>query len=118
MRKSLILLVFAVLFVAISCDNKKGLMPAKSVPINRDACDSIKYTNAVKSILDKECISCHSGPFPNGGLDLSTYTGAQSGTVNIKARITNPNNPMPPSGLMPQAKIDSVLCWIDKGAPL
>jgi hypothetical protein len=120
MRTSLVILVFAVLTFAVSCDNKKGLMPPKPVPLNPDACDSIKYTNSIKAIIDKECVSCHGGPFPNGGVDLSTYSNVQAKANDgrIKARITNVNNPMPPSGLMPQGRVDSILCWVDRGAPL
>jgi hypothetical protein len=123
MRKSLIVFVLGALAIAVSCDNKKGLLPPKPLPINSDACDSIRYTNAIKAIIDKECGSgagCHAGPFPNAGVDLTTYSNvkAKADDGRIKARITDLNNPMPPSGKMPQARIDSVLCWIDRGAPL
>jgi cytochrome c5 len=111
--------VIAVLLIMISCDNKVGLLPKKSEPLPVNACDSIRYTNATKSIFDKVCTSCHSGPFGSGGVDLSTYSGVLAQVVNgrIKDRITNTSNPMPPSGLMPQPKVDSIMCWINKGGP-
>ena len=111
--------IFIVFAIVISCDYKKGLMPKKSAPLAAGACDSIRYTNAMKTVFDNECGSCHSGPFGSGGVDLTTYSGVlgQVTTGRIKDRITNTNNPMPPFGLMPQSKVDSILCWIDKGGP-
>ena len=111
--------IFVIFAVMISCDNKIGLLPKKSAPLPANACDSIRYTNATKPIFDKVCGNCHSGPFGSGGVDLTTYSGVLAQVVNgrIKDRITNNNNPMPPFGLLPQSKVDSILCWIDKGGP-
>ena len=119
MNKALYILPFLILMAVISCDNKKGLIEPKTAPLPANACDSIRYTNAAKFILDKNCGSCHSGPFPNGGFDLTTYNTAKvpATTGRISDRITNANNPMPPFGLMPQDKVDSLMCWINKGAP-
>lgn len=107
------------LLVAFSCDYKKGLLPKKPEPIPTNACDSIRYNNGIKAIIDSKCLSCHSGPFGSGGVDFSTYSNVLAQVTNgrIKDRITNTNNPMPPSGLMTSAKVDSVLCWVDKGGP-
>jgi hypothetical protein len=112
-------IILIVLAVVVSCDYKKGLLPKKSTPLSANACDSIRYTNALKSIFDNVCCNCHSGPFGSGGVDLSTYSGVLAHVVDgrIKDRITNANNPMPPFGLLPQSKVDSILCWIDKGGP-
>lgn len=112
-------LVFASLAFIISCEYKKGLLPQKAAPLEANACDSIRYTNSMKQIFDNVCCNCHSGPFGSGGVDLSIYSGVLGQVVNgrIKDRITNTNNPMPPFGLLPQSKIDSMLCWIDKGGP-
>ncbi len=111
--------LFVILAVIVSCDNKVGLVPKKAEPLPAGACDSIRYTNATKAIFDNECVSCHSGPFGSGGVDLTTYSSVLSQVTNgrIKDRITNINNPMPPFGLLPQSKIDSILCWMDKGGP-
>lgn len=120
MKKSIFYTSLFVIFaVMISCDNKVGLIPKKSEPLPANACDSIRYTNVTKAIFDKECGSCHSGPGPSGGVDLTSYSAVLSQVVNgrIKDRITNTNNPMPPFGLMSQSRIDSILCWVDKGGP-
>lgn len=120
MKKTPFIVAFIALTVIVSCDYKKGLLAPATEPVSAEACDSIRYTNGVKAIIDKNCVSCHSGPFANGGVDLTTYTNVQARALDgrIKDRITNTNNPMPPSGFMPKAKVDSVLCWVDKGGPL
>ncbi|MBP7807770.1 MAG: hypothetical protein KA163_00620 [Bacteroidia bacterium] len=120
MGKSVYIVTFILLGVLLSCENKKGLLPAKSAPLPVNACDSIKYMNGVKAIIDNACISCHSGPFGSGGVDLTTYTNVKARATDgrLRDRITNSSNPMPPFGLMSSSKVDSVLCWIDKGGPL
>lgn len=120
MKKRILYVSIVALAIAFACDYKKGLLPKKAEPIPVNACDSIKYTKGIKTIVDNACVSCHSGPFGSGGVDLTTYTNVKAKATDgrIKDRITNTNNPMPPFGLMSQSKVDSLLCWIDKGGPL
>lgn len=119
MKSRILFISVVALTIAFSCDYKKGLLPRKAEPITADACDSIRYNNSVKAMIDNNCVGCHSGPFGSGGVDLSTYPNVLARVVDgrIKDRITNSNNPMPPFGLMPAAKVDSILCWISKGGP-
>jgi len=109
----------AFLLLFISCSQDKGLLPKVTAPLPANACDSIRYTNSMAAIFNNVCCNCHSGPFGSGGVDLSTYAGVLGQVTNgrIKDRITNTSNPMPPFGLLPQSKVDSILCWIDKGGP-
>ncbi len=111
--------IFVVLAIVFSCDYKKGLLPQKAAALPANACDSIRYNNSMKNIFNNVCCNCHSGPFGSGGVDLSTYSNVLARVVDgrIKDRITNANNPMPPFGLLPASKVDSILCWINKGGP-
>lgn len=119
MKKRILYISIVALAVVFSCDYKKGLLPKKVTPIAASACDSIRYNNSMQAVFNNVCSNCHSGPFGAGGVDLSTYSNVLAKVVDgrIKDRITNTNNPMPPFGLLPQSKIDSILCWIDKGGP-
>lgn len=112
-------LIAVVLLLIISCSQDKGLLPAQAKPLPANACDSIRYTNSMAAIFNNVCCNCHSGPFGSGGVDLTTYPNVLAKVIDgrIKDRITNVNNPMPPFGLLPQSKLDSILCWIDKGGP-
>jgi hypothetical protein len=81
-----------------------------------DPCDQITYVNDIQLIIANNCVSCHSNPFPSGGLDLSSYSALLAADpVRLQARITDPNNPMPPNGLMAQSDIDKVICWLGNG---
>ncbi len=119
MTKRFLHISIVLLAIAFSCDYKKGLLPRAAVPLAADACDSIKYNNSMKAIFDAECKSCHGGVFVSGGVDLSTYPNVLAKVVDgrIADRINNINNFMPPSGLMSQARRDSIMCWINKGGP-
>lgn len=120
MRLNIVLAVICLGFIA--CENKIGIPPKiTTTPVAPNMCDSIRYNNGIKSIIDNNCAnSCHNSSIPSGGIDLSTYNLAKIKALDgrIHARINDAMNPMPQAGLMPQNKIDSLECWINKGAPL
>jgi len=109
-----ILLLFA-------CDKKVGKLPQAPVnpPVTAAFCDSITYTKHIKPIITANCATagCHSSGSSFG--DYSSFGGIQT-KVNSGAfanRVFNKDNPMPASGLLPQAQRDVIKCWLDKGAP-
>lgn len=74
-------------------------------------------TDPTLGVLKNSCLSCHSGPTPASGVDLSNYTVAVSKASDIQSRMNNAGSPMPPSGLVPQAERDVVNRWISGGTP-
>ncbi len=95
------------------------------------------YSSIQKELFNKNCISCHSGSLPAGLLDLSAGV-SYSNLINvnnadrnmllvapnesqnsylIKKLTANDNSIMPPSGKLSNSIIDSVIKWIDNGAP-
>lgn len=120
MKKAATILTFIILLLTIACEYKKGLLLPKTVPITPNTCDSINYLNAAKHIIDKYCVSCHSGFSPDGGVDFSNYVNSKAKAYDgrLRERMTDAISPMPPAGLMPQSAIDSLVCWIENGAPL
>lgn len=114
LTSSLSLIILAVVF---SCENKIGKAEPKVVaPAN--FCDSIKYNAHIKPIIMNNCAipSCHV-PGGGGNGDFTNFSGVSTKAPFFKNRINSSTNPMPPAGKMPQSKIDSIECWIDKGAP-
>ncbi len=82
-------------------------------PITR----TVTYQSDVKAILDNYCITCHGGPAPQNGLDLSTFENAQitAENGNMSLRMNSISNPMPPSGrLTPQIR-QLIEKWIEDG---
>jgi hypothetical protein len=120
MQSKIFIAGLVISLIGISCDNKKGMLPPVAATPTGSACDSITYAKGIKTLLDDNCKGCHQPPFANAGHDFSTYSTASNPFTlgEVKKVINNPNNPMPPSGLLPQSKIDSILCWIDRNAPL
>lgn len=88
-----------------------------------NTCDSTVFTyTAVRKIVDANCINCHSGPSPSGGLNYSTYAGLKAvadagrllGAVTHSAGYT----PMPfGQPKLDECKITQIRKWIQSGAP-
>lgn len=75
------------------------------------------YNTNIKRIINKHCISCHSGSGPGGG-DYTTYEGMVAELSNGKFRETVViDKSMPQGGNMTQAERDSVNCWILSNFP-
>lgn len=88
-----------------------------------NACDTTLFTyTAVKKIVDANCINCHSGNTPSGGLNYSTYAGlksvADNGRLLGAISHTTGFTPMPMGqAKMEDCKITQVRKWIQSGAP-
>ena len=98
-----------------------------SLALILNACDSNTYSelepivenptyNAnIKLLIDSKCISCHNS---NGEYLLTNYSAVKDATQNgsLLCRIKgNCDEVMPPSGRLPQAKIDMVDLWKSQG---
>lgn len=73
----------------------------------------IDYALEIAPIITSECLACHDGLFePN----LSTCNNLSDEANMVAIKIEDQMDPMPPTGLMDQNKIDLILKWIDQGA--
>ncbi len=79
----------------------------------------VKYDPQVQSIMFDHCITCHSGPAANAGLDLSTFqnvrASAQNG--NLIQRMNNTASPMPPQGVLSPQVRQLMDKWVQDGFP-
>lgn len=94
-----------------------------------DDCDSVNVTfsQTVWPIIQNNCLGCHSGPTPNGGISLAGYNevktagsiapgnyGSLVGTITWDAGNTN----MPQNGnQLPDCSIAQINKWIADGMP-
>ena len=90
---------------------------------NTQACDTsmVSFSNFVKPLILKNCLGCHSGNTPSGGLNLENYTGieilAKNGRLFGAINHDTGFVPMPQgSGKLAQCDIDKIKSWIDAGA--
>lgn len=77
----------------------------------------VTYDNTARAILNNACVECHSTVIPTAGIILDSFEAAravaESGRMII--RMTSTNNPMPPSGNLPDPIIQDIMDWIDDG---
>jgi hypothetical protein len=77
----------------------------------------LSYSGNIKGIIDRYCISCHSGSGP-GPDDYRTFEGMKShldaGHFLDEVVV---DKTMPQGGGMPQSARDSINCWIQAGYP-
>lgn len=77
MKKYISLSIFIILFISCTSDSTEDLEPTN--PPN----DPITYTNNVKSIIDNNCLACHTNPPTNGApIPLVTYIQVENSTEN------------------------------------
>ncbi len=88
------------------------------------------YESEVRPILQANCVSCHGGDKPSGGLSLTSRSAALKGGISgaslapgkaeqsliIKA-VNYDGRKMPPQGRLPKAHIDTLTKWVAMGAP-
>jgi hypothetical protein len=109
----LFLAILSVLFV-LSCS--KSNSPANENPISCDGVDKTFSAN-VNPLIQTFCnqAGCHNTGSINGPGPLTNYTQVFNARSDIRAAVK--------SGLMPQnttltaTQKNSILCWIDSGAP-
>lgn len=117
MKKILKLTLGVVIITAQSCttaiidEGDKNALP----PITR----TVTYRSDIETIMTNNCITCHAGPAPNAGLDLSNYqnTRLSFGQGNSVARMNNVTNPMPPSGRLSPQVLQIIDKWVADGLP-
>lgn len=127
-----ILMIISLLSLLFSCsDGIVSELPSDENNIKIRA----NYASIQKEIFDNYCISCHSGAFASGNLDLSfgvSYDNifnkpnsigseiyvkpGRSDDSYIIHRLSDNSQIMPPTGAIDQYLIDTLKVWIDQGA--
>ncbi len=79
--------------------------------------DVVTYDNTARNILDTACIECHNINEATAGVMLDSFEPAAMEAANgrMLARMTDINNPMPPSGNLPDALIQDIMQWVEDG---
>ena len=80
------------------------------------------YEGNVRSLIEAHCTGCHSGAFPESGLDLTTYASVRQATLegSLLEVITLPESnsmSMPPNGALDSCEIVLLENWAALGAP-
>jgi len=114
-----IFLIIPICTIVLSCSNASEDDLTDTAPLP----DTVTYVDNVKSIIDNNCISCHSNPPVNGApMSLELYSEVKDAVLNrdLIGRITGTNSgsPMPLGGpMLPQNLIDVIIQWEADGLP-
>lgn len=102
--------------VLYSCDSHTYEEIQEEIIVEGD----VTYNANVKSIIDDNCVSCHSDGNVASFRPLTTYNQVKAAVENggllqrIQMQDSEPGV-MPQSGRMPQSKIDIILQWNQDG---
>ena len=117
MRKTFILTVI-LSFTFLRCTNTStdDLIDAQQLP------SLVTYTEDVKTIIDNNCIFCHSNPPVNGApISLTTYNEVKNAIQNNSlldriSKQTGEAGAMPLGGSrLPKNQIDLMIQWLTDG---
>jgi hypothetical protein len=111
MKKISILILLMSVLVFVSCDSSATQDISAVV-------ENPTYNENIAPIMQSKCVSCHSGgdQSPN----LETYNEVKEATLNgtVICRIEDScGEVMPPSGILPSAKIAMINNWVTDGCP-
>ncbi|OIQ18108.1 MAG: hypothetical protein BM557_07785 [Flavobacterium sp. MedPE-SWcel] len=84
-----------------------------------DLTRTITYQADIQDIMTNNCITCHAGPAPNAGLDLSNYQNTRYTTEqgNLIERMNDNTNPMPPNGKLSPQVLQIMDKWVTDRFP-
>ncbi|MGZ3884953.1 MAG: hypothetical protein ACXVP0_07135 [Bacteroidia bacterium] len=118
-RLKILLSVLVLALYFFSCTEKKGLLPVAPVTAS-NPCDSIKYSKDIQPILTLNCAisGCHDGT--SMSVHYGVFTSWNTTVVKVNDltfanRVITVHDMPAPSGLS-QSDIQTIKCWLDKGA--
>ena len=110
--KRAILAIITILLIILACSKKKD------PPVTVD-CNAVpkSFSSNVSPITSTRCAlsGCHEAGSVNGPGPLTSYQQIFSARVNIRSAVTS--GLMPQGSTLTQAQINTIVCWIDSGAP-
>jgi len=108
MKKFLILSTFLLLYIFTSCSSSND--------DDMNPLTDITYNGAIKTIIDSNCLICHSNPPVNGApMPLTTYENVREAIENRNLIGRVENGTMPPSGNLSAAQVQAIKDWQTEG---
>lgn len=83
---------------------------------------NLVYEPAVRNLMETHCTGCHSGAFPESGLDLTSYSSVRQAAlegslIEVLSLPSGNSRSMPPNGTLDSCSIVLIEKWADLGAP-
>jgi len=94
MKKFIYLSILLLLFIMTSCSSN-----SEEVIVNPPVNNNITYTANVKTIIDSNCLNCHTSPPVNGApMSLTTFLSVRDAVTGRGLINRVENGTMPPAG--------------------
>lgn len=119
MKKSFLLSIVVFIVIA-SCSKSSSSTGGGGGGGSSTNCSGVasSFSANVNPVIQSTCATnagCHGAGSPNGPGELLTYTQIFNARVNIKTAVSN--GTMPKTGSLTTAQKNTIICWIDSGAP-
>jgi hypothetical protein len=117
MIKSLISTSIIILFVFISISCSKSGSGGGGTTLDCNTVANKAFTADVSPVIQASCATtgCHEAGSLNGPGPLTNYTEVFTARTSIQSAVSSGR--MPKSGSISSAQKNSILCWIESGAP-
>jgi len=116
MKKSLFILFLFASMIGCYYDVEQDLYSNK--PCNKSV---ISYNGRIKNIMESNCTSCHSGPNPDFGIALTTFTEVKAsdnlGKWLCSIEQTGSCFKMPQGSKLSDCDIEACQLWVAQGYP-
>jgi len=113
--KKFLLIFIALLSFSCGSDDNDNTDQDSDPVTNPNPNKITTYDGDVKTIIDAQCVRCHTVPLAEGApFPMRNYQETIIGVnrdLVMRMTTTSVNNVMPPSGRLPQATIDIILDW-------
>ena len=108
-------LILSFLFIGIACSKSNSGGGGSSVDCNTVA--NKAFAADVSPIIQSTCAitGCHEAGSLNGPGGLTNYTQISTASSSIQSAVSTGR--MPKSGSLSTSQKNSILCWIQSGAP-
>jgi hypothetical protein len=118
MKKTLIIALFG-LFIVYACSKSKSTVGDNpEIPLDCSTVTAKMFAADVNPIIQSKCATnsdCHGSGSGNGPGALLTYTAVFNARAQIREAVASGR--MPLTGSITAAQKNSILCWVDSGAP-
>lgn len=110
-------LSIAICILIVSCS--KSDSESETPPPSPPACNGTPgpLFNAVKSLMQANCQSCHNSNNANGNKDWTVDCNIVINKDRIKVRAVDQGS-MPPTGPLSQSEKDKITAWINAGGKI
>lgn len=121
--KNILLIVISLISASCYYDSEEALFGKPAVQASTCNIDSTKFSVEIKSILQSNCLSCHSNTTAassGAGIKLQDYADVKSNSARFLGSVQQASgySPMPKGGLkLTDCSISMIQAWITKGAP-